>query len=123
MIFNLMDLTPEVNALVFGWQADSYELDSLTFTSGRRFQNGKPEIMLGDVLAGNLNKKVGDTIEIQGSRFTVTGIYHGGTALEAGAVIMPLDQLQQLSSLQGKVSAFHVRLRPAPVRRIARSTT
>ena len=30
MIFNLMDLTPEINALVYGWQADSYELDSLT---------------------------------------------------------------------------------------------
>jgi putative ABC transport system permease protein len=42
-------------------------------------------------------------------------IYHGGSALEAGAVIMPLDQLQQLSSLQGKVSTIHVRLRPAPV--------
>ena len=27
---------------------------------------------------------------------------------------MPLDQLQQLTSLQGKVSGFHVRLRPAP---------
>ena len=26
MIFNLMDLTPDVNALVYGWQADSYEL-------------------------------------------------------------------------------------------------
>ena len=54
MIFNLMDLTPEVNALVFGWQADSYELDSLTFSSGRRFRDGKPEILLGDILAENL---------------------------------------------------------------------
>jgi putative ABC transport system permease protein len=42
-------------------------------------------------------------------------VYHGGSALEAGGVIMPLDQLQQLSSLQGKVSTFHVRLRPAPL--------
>ena len=114
MIFNLMDLTPEVNALIFGWQAYSYELDSLTLTSGRRFQNGKPEILMGDVLAGNLYKKVGDTVEIQGSPFIVAGLFHGGTALEAGAVIMPLDELQQLTSLQGKVAAFHVRLRPAP---------
>src|SRR5260370_19095270 len=70
--------------------------------------------MLGDLLAENLNKKPGDTLEIQGSAFMVTAIYHGGSALEAGAVIMPLDQLQQLSSMQGKVSTFHVRLRPAP---------
>jgi putative ABC transport system permease protein len=114
MIFNIMDLTPDVNALVFGWLDDSYEFDALTFLSGGRFHNGKPEIMLGDMLAGNLNKRVGDSLELQGSAFTVTGIFHGGTALEAGAVIMPLDQLQQLSSLQGKVSGFHVRLRPAP---------
>lgn len=114
MIFNMMSLTPEVNALVFGWQDDSYEFDSLTFTAGTRFRNGKPEVILGDLLAKNLNKKAGDTLEIQGSTFTVAGIFHGGTALEAGAVIMPLDQLQQVMSLAGKVSGFHVRLRPAP---------
>lgn len=114
MIFNLMDLTPEVNALVFGWPADSYELDSLNLRSGRRFRDGQPEILLGDTLAETLSKKIGETVEIQGASFTVTGIYHGGSALEADAVIMPLGELQQLSSLQGKVAAFHVRLRPAP---------
>jgi putative ABC transport system permease protein len=114
MIFNMMDLTPEVTALVFGWESDSYEFESLTFLSGHRFQDGQPQVILGDLLAGNLNKKAGDTLEMQGSVFTITGIYHGGTALEAGAVIMPIDQLQQISNLQGKVSGFHVRLRPAP---------
>jgi len=71
--------------------------------------------MLGDLLAANLNKKPGDTLEIQGSPFTVCAIYHGGSPLEAGAVILPLDQMQRLSSLQGKVSTIHVRLRPAPL--------
>ena len=66
----------------------------------------------------DLKKKPGDTLEIEGSPFTVTGVYHGGSALEADAVIMPLDQLQQLSSVQGKVSTIDVRLRPAPRRRI-----
>src|ERR1022692_1836687 len=41
MIFNLMDLTPEVNAIVFGWLADTYEFNSLTFESGTRFHNNK----------------------------------------------------------------------------------
>ena len=114
MVFNMIDLTPEVNALVFGWRADSYEFDSLPFLSGKKFENGKPQVLLGDVLAGSMHKAVGDQIEIQGSTYTVVGVFHGGTALEAGAVIMPIDQLQVLSSLQGKVSGFHVRLRPAP---------
>jgi putative ABC transport system permease protein len=114
MIFNLMDLTPEVNAIVFGWLDDSYEFGSLKFLSGGPFHNGKPEVILGDVLARNMNKKVGDTLDMQGSTYTITGIFHGGTALEAGAVIMPIDQLQTLSSLQGKVSGFHVKLKPTP---------
>ena len=114
MIYNVMDLTTDVNALVFGWQADSFEFQSLQLVSGRPFLDGRPEVMLGDLLAGNLAKNTGDTLEIQGTPYTVVAIYRGGSALEAGAVIMPLDQLQQLSSLQGKVSTIHVRLRPAP---------
>ncbi|MGA7243519.1 MAG: ABC transporter permease, partial [Terracidiphilus sp.] len=114
MIYNVMDLTPEVNSLVYGWKAGSYEFQSLQLLSGKPFRDGQPEVMLGDLLAENLNKKPGDTLEIQGSPFTVTAVFHGESALEAGAVIMPLDQLQQLSSLQGKVSTIHIRLRPVP---------
>jgi putative ABC transport system permease protein len=114
MIFNLMNLTPEVNAIVFGWLDDTYEFKSLTFDSGGRFHNNKAEAILGNLLAKNLEKKVGDTLDMQGSSYTVVGIFHGGTALEAGAVIMPIDQMQQLTSTQGKVSGFHVKLRPVP---------
>src|ERR1700735_4678239 len=34
MIFNLMDLTPEVNAIVFGWLDDSYGFGSLKIGRG-----------------------------------------------------------------------------------------
>jgi len=114
VIYNVMDLTPEVNALAYGWRADSYELQSLQMLSGKLFRAGHAEVMLGDLLAETLHKAVGDTLAIQGSPFVVSAIFHGPSALEAGAVILPLDQLQQLSSLQGKVSTIHVRLRPAP---------
>ena len=114
MIYNVMALTPDVNALAYGWEANSYEFESLKMLAGRRFENGKPEVMLGDLLAQDLNKKPGDKLEIEGSPFTVTGIYHGPSALEADALIMPLDELQQISSLQGKVSTIDVKLRPLP---------
>jgi putative ABC transport system permease protein len=114
VIYNLMDLTPEVNALVYGWKADSFQFASLQILSGRPFRDDHPEVMLGDLLAQDLKMKVGDTLEIQGTPFKVCAIYHGGSTLQADAVIMPLDQLQTLSSLQGKVSTFDVRLRPMP---------
>jgi len=99
---------------VYGWKADSFEFSSLQLLQGKPFRDGHAEVMLGDLLAENLKKKPGDTIQIQGTPFTVCAIYHGGSALEAGAVIMPLDQMQQLGSLEGKVSTIHVRLKPAP---------
>ena len=113
-IYNLMDVTPEVNALVYGWNADAFQLDSLQILTGQRFSDGQREVMLGDLLAQDLNKKPGDTIDLQGTQFKVTAIYHGASTLEAAAVIMPLDQLQQLSGMGGKVSTIDVRLRPAP---------
>jgi len=113
-IYNLMDLTPDVNALVYGWKGDAFQLDSLQILTGRRFHDGQREVMLGDLLAQDLNKKPGDTLELEGAQFKVTAIYHGASTLEAAAVIMPLDQLQQLSGMEGKVSTIDVRLRPAP---------
>jgi len=114
VLFNMMDLTTDVNALAFGWKADSYEFGSMQILSGRPFRDGHPEVMLGDLLAGDLKEKVGDPLVIQGSPFMVCAIYHGGSGLQAAAIIMPLDQLQELSSMQGKVSNLDVRLRPAP---------
>lgn len=113
-IFNLMDLTPDVNALAYGWKANAFQFDSLQIISGRQFQDGQPEVMLGDMLAQSLKKSTGDTLDIQGAPFTVTAIYHGASSLEADALIMPLSQLQQISGMQGKVSTIDVRLRPAP---------
>ena len=114
VIFNEMDLTSDVNALVYGEQADAFQLDSLKIVSGRRYRDGVAEVMLGDLLAQDLKKTAGDSLEIQGAPFTVVGIYHASSGLEADAVMMPLDQLQLLSSVQGKVSTIDVRLRPAP---------
>jgi putative ABC transport system permease protein len=114
MIINMMAVTPEVNTLVYGWQANTFEFSALNILQGRRFRDGQQEVMLGELLAGSLNKKVGDTIDLQGGSFTVVGIFRSGSALEAGAIIMPLDQMQSLSGMSGKVTAFHVQLKPAP---------
>ncbi|MCU1321221.1 MAG: hypothetical protein JWM43_870 [Acidobacteriaceae bacterium] len=113
-IFNLMDLTPDVNALVYGWKEDAFQFASLQILAGRQFRDGHAEVMLGDMLAQDLKKKTGDILDLQGTSFTVVAVYHGASALQADAVIMPLDQLQQLSSLQGKASTIDVRLRPVP---------
>jgi hypothetical protein len=100
------------NAPVYGWLADSFELDWLNMVCGRCFRDRQHEALLGDILAANLKKEIGDPLLIEGTVFNVVGIYRGGTGLEAGAVILPLDQRQLISAMPGRVTAFHVRLRP-----------
>jgi putative ABC transport system permease protein len=112
MVLNMMAVTSDVNTLVYGWPADSFEFEGIEIRQGRRFQNGAAEVLLGELLAEGLHKKAGDAMEIQGQEFTVAGVFHSASALEAGAVIMPLNQTQKLGSLEGKVTAFHVRLKP-----------
>ena len=112
MILNMLDITPDVNAIVYGYPADSYELDSLTLLSGRKFRDGAPEIMLGELLADNLGKKPGDKMEIQGETFEVVGVFRGGSALEtAAALMLALHQLQELADIGPKATAFHVKVR------------
>jgi putative ABC transport system permease protein len=114
MVINMMAVTPEVNTLVYGWKAGTFEFSALDILEGRRFRDGQQEAMLGELLAGSLNKKVGDMIDLQGSEFRVVGIYRSGSALEAGAILLPLDEMQLLSGMTGKATAFHVQLKPAP---------
>lgn len=61
IILNLMDLTPDMNAVFYGWPKDSFEFDPLEIMEGRRFHADQPEIMLGEVLAdeptGNLDSE------------------------------------------------------------------
>jgi len=112
MILNMMDLTPEINAVVYGMPEHSYEMDTLTMTQGRRFHDGAPEVILGEILAENLGKKASDRIEIQSAPFQVTGVFHGSSALETGGAVMSITSLQKLADLGDKVTAFHVRLKP-----------
>ena len=113
VIVNLMDLTPDVNAIVYGWPDNSFEMDPLVMLQGRRFHGDAPEIMLGEILAGNLEKKAGDHLEIQGESFLVTGVFRGGSVLVTGAAVLPIRQLQRLSDLGNKVSGFSVKLVPS----------
>jgi putative ABC transport system permease protein len=110
---NVTDLTPEINAVIYGWQEDSFEMDPLVILQGRRFRAGAAEVMVGEVLAESLGKKLGDRLEIQGTSFEIVAMFRGVSAFETGGALMPLAQLQRISDMGRNVTAYHVRLRPA----------
>ncbi len=110
----LMDLVAfEQNDLfaviVNGWAPDCPVFDAVTVTAGRRLREGDHRaVMLGTVLAKNLNKKVGDTIELYGEPFEVVGIFDSFSVYESGAVFVLLDELQRLTNRPGHVTGYVV---------------
>lgn len=78
--------------------------------AGRDLRQGdRRVVMLGRILADNLDKQVGDRVEIYEEEFfDVVGIYDRFNIFENGAMIMPIGELQRLLGQQGHVSAFNV---------------
>ncbi len=111
----LMDVVafPENNlfvVIVNGWAPDSQMIAELKVVSGRRLQAGdKKMLMLGRVLAANLDKKFGDTVEIYGEPFEVVGIYEADNVFENGGIAVLLEELQRLMDRPHQVTGFTVR--------------
>jgi putative ABC transport system permease protein len=97
------------SVLANGWEPGSLLFRGIHVLSGRALQPGdKHEVMLGRVLAMNLNKKVGDELKISGETFSVVGIFESDSLFENGGLVIPLEQLQWMMGRQGQVTGFVV---------------
>jgi putative ABC transport system permease protein len=106
-----------VSVLVNGWEPGSLLFRGIRLKQGRMLQPGDTKVaMLGRVLALNLNKKVGDTVNISGEPFQVVGIFESDSLFENGGLIVPLKDLQRMMGRQGSLSGFVV-VGDAPDRR------
>jgi putative ABC transport system permease protein len=89
---------------------DSYVLKDKKILAGRKMKRDDGRVvMLGKIMARNLDKKVGDTLEvIEGEPFKVVGIFQSFSFLENNIIVLPIDQVQKLFSREGEVTGFVV---------------
>jgi putative ABC transport system permease protein len=59
-----------------------------------RLLEGENEIMLGEILAGELGKKIGDSIDVFGKDLAIVGIYRTGVRFENGGAVMDARALR-----------------------------
>ncbi len=98
-----------------GWASDSFLFDGLKLLSGRRLTAGDDKgVMLGMVLAKNLGKKTGDTLEIAGREFEIIGIFESFNVFENGSAVMLIHSLQTLMDRPNQVTGFQVVLDNTP---------
>ena len=70
-------------------------------------------VMLGRVLAANLGKRAGETVEVYARKFPVVGVFETSNVYENGSVFMRLADLQRQIDRPGQVTGFLVQARPA----------
>src|SRR5262249_16817694 len=111
--------------IVNGWAPDSPVLDQVRTVAGRRLRAGdQQKVMLGEIVAKNLGKKVGDKVALYAEEFEVIGIFESFSIYESGAIFMLLSDQQRLMDRPHKVTGFVVESEypddPEAVLRIAR---
>ncbi len=100
-----------MGVLLNGWPADCPLFSRLTVQKGgRKLEAGDTsKIMIGRVLAANLDKKVGDTIELYGSEpFEVVAVYESPIVFENGGAVVLLPELQRLMKRPNEVTGFTI---------------
>jgi putative ABC transport system permease protein len=101
-----------INTAVQGWTADSFMFKDLKILSGQRLQPSDKDrqvVMLGTVLAKELGKTTGDTVEVEKDKyFQVVGVFESFSVYENGSAVMLLSVLQDLMDRRGQVSGFQI---------------
>lgn len=95
---------------IYGQEPDAFVLSHLNIIEGGGLHSGEKGILLGKIIAQNLNRKVGDEVDIESDIFKVVGIYESSSLYENGLVIMYFDHLQELMAREGQASAFEVKV-------------
>jgi ABC-type antimicrobial peptide transport system permease subunit len=103
---------PEANgfAIVWGYAPNEEAIRRFNLVEGENIQSNH-QFIIGRVLAEALNKKVGDTIELGGSRYRIKGIYESTIGWEELGGVKTLRDAQVLAGRPRKVTMYAVKVR------------
>lgn len=113
LLVDLMSVEKAEMMIVSSRQWDGFSWKNLKIVTGR-LPNDELEkaVVLGKTAAEVLNKKVGDSIQLETEEFAVVGIVDGGAVVENGSVILSLPIFQELTGNQGKINIIDLRVTP-----------
>lgn len=94
-------------ALLNGFIPKSAIFNHMEMLKGDELEPGDTyEVIIGPILANNINKTVGDKLTIYGKEFTIKGIYEAHNRFENAGMVIPLKVLQERTDRKGVVTGF-----------------
>jgi putative ABC transport system permease protein len=95
---------------VNGIDKSKLSLVGVSSVNGSLFNENSNEIILGKTAADSLNKSVGDSIDLFGEKFKVTGIFETGNFISDAGAYVSLAKLQNITSNDNKISSIVVKV-------------
>ena len=113
LLVDLISVEKAEMMIVSARQWGGFSWKNLKIVSGR-LPNDATEraVVLGKTAAEVLEKKVGDTLQLETEELAVVGIVDGGAVVENGSVILSLPLLQEITGNQGKINIIDLRVTP-----------
>lgn len=98
-----------INVLMQGWIPGDMLFDGIEMTSGRMFEPTEKDVtIIGHLLAAQIEKTTGDTVDIEGEPFEVVGVYESFVLPENVGLIIPMKEMQRVRFNEGRVTGFGV---------------
>ena len=114
LLVELMGVENSSMMLVSAREWGGFTWKNLKLISGRMPRDSaEPAVVLGQIAAEVLKKKVGDPITIETRELTVVGIVDGGAVVENGSAILSLSLLQEITENQGKINIIDISVTPS----------
>ena len=99
--------------IVNGWEPGCSVLERVKLVEGHKLDGKAPnEVMLGRVLAAQLGKHAGDTVEMYAQPYRVVGVFESFSIYENGAAFLLLDELQREMDRPGQLTGYVVKVEP-----------
>ena len=104
-------LMPESTGFFILWGYGPYEyaIRKFNVVEGNPL-TGNHQLILGRMMADALNKGVGDTLELSGSRYRITGIYETGVSWEELGGVVTLRDAQTFAGRPRKLTMLAVKV-------------
>lgn len=113
LLVEIMSIESSQMMMISSREWDGFGWKHLKVIEGRLPKDGQERVVvLGQIAAEVLKKKVGDPIQLETEELNVVGIVDGGAVVENGCVILSLGVFQELTGNEGKLNVIDVRAQP-----------
>lgn len=96
---------------LYGAKRDDLDIVGINNVNGSLYDEDEDELIVGKNLADEENYTIGDTIDVYGNDFKITGIYETGSIFYDSALFTGLSRLQNLTDNEGEISSISVKIK------------